>query len=400
MRLGVKTLGALLFFIILLFHAAVNLEYSYIERNHIGAFSSYDLVLGYTRLLALLFLLLAVALSFVFRLRLGGAIFQWKVFACFLITILLSLAGGSNIDDVQYSVVFISLIAVILIWYQNESDLRSMLRLYTGVALMVVIISLVMAIVSPGYAFLDGQRLNGAFSNPHTLGRMSAVLFITAQLGQKPLSPIVLACCALALVALLMSQSVNAILALALSMVLSFVYFGFGRTALISFLVVIVGLYFFAQDLVSYLLSFFGRDGTFSGRSLAWVLGVDTMSNAPLVGIGMRDTKDFIFSSSISSTNFHNNFIEIGVRAGLVSLFFFVWLNFRAFNAAASLESKNRKIYCQLIFLLVFLGLAQSTVFAFFTLDFYLIWSVLIALNAHNQMRFSSTRLPGSGGLS
>lgn len=380
MRVSVKTLGVLSFFITLIFYAVLNLIYSHAERSLTPLTFNYDGALESVRQAALVLPALAAIVSVVLHRKLSGDYFRWKMFFLFALAICLSLTGSQGVDDLLYALVFIFFISLMLVWYYRKQDLRSMLRVYTSVGFIVIVSSLILALISPAHAFLDGERLNGIFSNPHTLSRLCVVFLITVQFERRAWSASVIGGSAVAVTALLMSGSVNAILALVLSFLLTLSYLRFGRSMTLSGMAFVVAFYVFAPEIVSTLLSLVGRDNSFSGRVAAWVLGINLISDAPLSGIGMRDTKDVIFDNSISSTNFHNNYIEIGVRAGLVSVTLFFWLTFRAFRGALSLGGRESQLYVMLLLLLIILGFAQSTVFAFFTLDFYILWSVLIGL--------------------
>lgn len=91
---------------------------------------------------------------------------------------------------------------------------------------------------------------------------------------------------------------------------------------IILFYTVIV--YNIQERFADLLYRFLGKDVTFSGRIQLWNTGVEMIKNRPLIGYGMSDSSNIILSPiSGRYLSAHNQFIQLMIEGGFVSMFAF-----------------------------------------------------------------------------
>lgn len=77
------------------------------------------------------------------------------------------------------------------------------------------------------------------------------------------------------------------------------------------------------------LYRFLGKDVTFSGRIQLWDIGIEMIKNSPLIGYGMADTSNIIFSPiSGKYLSSHNQFIQLMIEGGFVSMLAFASIGY------------------------------------------------------------------------
>jgi hypothetical protein len=99
-----------------------------------------------------------------------------------------------------------------------------------------------------------------------------------------------------------------------------------------------------------------------SGRNLAWASGISGFLRNPFFGNGWIDVLDYLWNSGVPSTNFHNAWIEVLFRFGILGLISMLWLLSRA----------------RLIWLFPFLILGNVESFLFgYSMDSLLFWGII-----------------------
>jgi O-antigen ligase len=105
-----------------------------------------------------------------------------------------------------------------------------------------------------------------------------------------------------------------------------------------------------------------GRDSSFTGRTDAWLLAVSMFKEHPWFGFGFGDTKHFLWDAGFSHANFHNSYLEILIRLGLVGLtLFLIYLVIIIRKAIRGLELRGSSNWYLPLFIGVsFVGMAES----------------------------------------
>lgn len=311
--------------------------------------------------------------------------FKFKIIILSLLVLpsALSIINSSSNQDVGYGLVFIILlISLMTLFDKGLSDFKLIVPIFQNIGIVIMSLSILFAIFIPEFAFLSGSRLNGIFTNPHTLARLAGTLLLSSFMLKENELIKKFVIYLLTFICLILSMSVNVLFSLFISFIaISLIKrLNFGMTFLITSISIIIAILLPAFPTM--FIEFFGRDLSLTGRTSAWLLGVDLIVNNPFFGIGMQDTKEIIFLSNISSTNFHNSFIEAGVRGGLPLLLGFIIIISLALKGAikCSLALENWN-YLRLLIFVIALGSAQSIIFSYFTFDFYILWILLFAMS-------------------
>lgn len=109
-------------------------------------------------------------------------------------------------------------------------------------------------------------------------------------------------------------------------------------------------------------LIFISDSGLTTGRNLAWLSGISGFLQNPIYGNGWIDVLEYLWESGVPSTNFHNIWIEILFRFGLVGLISFLWL-----------MSRTRLTW---IFPFLILGNVESFLFGY-SMDALMFWGII-----------------------
>jgi O-antigen ligase len=228
--------------------------------------------------------------------------------------------------------------------YCYRQDSRVLLA-HLGIVLGLNLVVHGIAIVTiPAIAVhLDG-RWCGLTSNANTLGSIGFIALWAngAAVGftSKAKRTAHIAFCLLAVVILAGTQSLTSIIC-ALAAVggiylfeshsqhrsirtgwVSLVFFG-------GFLITLLVFNFETSDLFAVL----GRTTDFSGRVTTWQFAVDLILQAPVFGYGFDDNAYANQISGLPFTTYHNGFLDLAVRGGLLSLFFLLLLFIRWYHS-------------------------------------------------------------------
>ena len=299
-----------------------------------------------------------------------------------VIPVLLSILNNPNPNALSIGLTFTALITCIVVLYLPGKDYYlHFLGITRVLSYLILLVSFCLVPISVELTYVDGQRFNGIFSNPHGIGRLAALNIILCLYQKKGFySFFNYSLFILSIVSLALSQSVNAFLSVACTLVLVTMILQLGLRKSI-FLALFLGaiMVILSSYILEPMLNALGREVHLSGRLFAWYLAYDLISQNPLLGVGMQNTKQIIFESGVSSTNFHNSFIEVGVRSGLLGLVCYLLLIYWALEGArfAARASKNKSILGYLCIMLFFC-MGNSTIFSFFFIDFYLFWLIVL----------------------
>lgn len=148
---------------------------------------------------------------------------------------------------------------------------------------------------------------------------------------------------------------------------------------LIALLILIVG-----ADAIATLV---GRDATGTGRLFAWQLAMDNIPEHLLLGHGFADTRYYIFGAGVSSTNFHNSYIELSFRVGLIGLCIYLLIIMRSLYAGLKSSNSRRYGYLFISFIICFsvIGLSESVITAPRSQMFLLFWVCTAVLLSKSQ---------------
>lgn len=116
------------------------------------------------------------------------------------------------------------------------------------------------------------------------------------------------------------------------------------------------------RDIIPILSSFtnmMGRDAGFTGRSLLWERAIDIIKQHPIIGLGNDPMVINIWGNLFSS---HNQLLDIAVRGGLLTLFFFIYLHIRVFCILIRSDGRKANILFVTIFCFLIGGLMESGV--------------------------------------
>lgn len=99
-----------------------------------------------------------------------------------------------------------------------------------------------------------------------------------------------------------------------------------------------------------------GRSSDFSGRQFIWQSALDLISHAPIFGYGFDDNAYANQLSGLPQSTYHNGFLDLAVRGGLVSLFLLLLLFARGYDRFK--KTRNLPIF----FVTSFLPFALSSI--------------------------------------
>lgn len=109
-----------------------------------------------------------------------------------------------------------------------------------------------------------------------------------------------------------------------------------------------------------------GRDSALSGRASLWELGLQGFTEKPYFGWSYDNLRSFLKKYDMGYGQLHNGYLDLLVRGGLVSIFFFLLLVFQLFALLVKQASRKHKDYV-FIFALALTALlhnmTESTIF-------------------------------------
>jgi len=152
-------------------------------------------------------------------------------------------------------------------------------------------------------------------------------------------------------------------------------------------MIAVLVIFYFGDSLSSNsALNVVGRDGTLSGRTAIWQIGFDVFSERPFMGWSFDNLTTLLTSSGsfMRHGQFHNGYIDMAVRGGIVGFGIMMLLAISAFRRTRRLMNAAK---VEGLFLMVFLvgalfhNLAEASLFRYvheYWLLFTLVWVVAI----------------------
>lgn len=257
-------------------------------------------------------------------------------------------------------------------------------------------INLLFVFAFPKWGIAPDGRWTGWLGNPNALGVEAFCCFwanyACTMFCNKKQRKWIFMFIIIALVNLFGSNSVTSIIAsLIVSLILISFKFVTSRTSWILWSLYAIVFFTIIGLLVENetIMSIFGRSSTLTGRTTAWVLALNMFYSQPWFGYGFGDTRHFIFSSEISSTNFHNSYIEILVRLGVVGLTIFCFFLLRLHISTISKIKSSLAARCYLGIFIGFLitGFSESVVIAVRNPLFLIFWTCSMAIFLGNRVK-------------
>lgn len=133
-----------------------------------------------------------------------------------------------------------------------------------------------------------------------------------------------------------------------------------GFLAVFMLLVVIMGTGF---DFVTVIAEWFGRESTFTGRTLLWAKAIEMILNRPFMGYGYTEGNIKIWGGSYST---HNLFLEMALQGGLLLLGVFIVLVAYALHRNRKADIPYANTISMAIFSYLMVGLMEITLSPFF----------------------------------
>ncbi len=110
-----------------------------------------------------------------------------------------------------------------------------------------------------------------------------------------------------------------------------------------------------------------GRSNNISGREAIWLSAFDLIANAPLLGYGFDSNANANEISGMVHSSYHNGFLDLAVRGGLLSLFLLMILLlrwFRRLGRTSDLQISFLTCFLPFIFASMFYNLTEVTFFS------------------------------------
>lgn len=232
-------------------------------------------------------------------------------------------------------------------------------RIVSAAIFVSVLINVAVVVLMPGSSIDGDGRWAGVTGNSNYLASIAAVGMLFAlirsrfasRFSERVLSVAMLACEA---IVLFNTGSATALIAFfgaaALLLYESSVHESrLDRTAATATAVVAAIGVALAASLVylsgnfGMLMGLLGKELTFSGRTAIWMGAADAFMKSPAIGYGVA-ADSLSLDILMRATSFHNGFIEVAIKGGLIGLgFLFVWL-LRAFRRPAAGESDEERL--------------------------------------------------------
>ena len=96
-----------------------------------------------------------------------------------------------------------------------------------------------------------------------------------------------------------------------------------------------------------------GRDSSLSGRSRLWQIGLRGFSEKPMLGWGYDSLVSFLTKYHMGYGTLHNGYLDLLVRGGIVSVFFFSVLLIQLFGLLIKQTTQNKDNYVFILALII-----------------------------------------------
>ncbi len=106
-----------------------------------------------------------------------------------------------------------------------------------------------------------------------------------------------------------------------------------------SFFGIIV--YNMQENIFKFIYKFLGKDITFTGRTIIWKIAIAMIKKRTLLGYGVSGNTNIIQYLNNKYLSAHNQFIQIALEGGLISVVFFINIFYQSFRKL--LKYRNEK---------------------------------------------------------
>jgi len=243
-----------------------------------------------------------------------------------------------------------------------SGDSASLLRYIAYTLCLNVTVHTLAAFVMPDVAISHDGRWSGLTTNPNSLGLISALaLWSTASaIRSRVLKPIAgIALTFPALISLYGSGSATSSVSAMIGIVFVALLPHFKKLHLGSLVIMAalpttgIALSLWFNLYFNYIYSILGKSSDFSGRTSLWQQGIEVASKKPILGWGYDNHASVMIENVLPFGHFHNGFIDLAVRGGLVGVLLMIGLIFAYLvrSMSQSLFSRNIMISYMAMFL-------------------------------------------------
>lgn len=228
--------------------------------------------------------------------------------------------------------------------------------------------------------YFDGNyagAMRGIFSSKNTFGAIMAfvysMLLMQMLLTKNEKNTIVFTWLGFSFVLLILSMSVTSIFAALCSTFLTALisskwYIGCKQTSRVTFLLVFFILLSIGAIVLEPILSFFGRDLTFTGRTEIWAFSLEYFTNKPIWGYGLnsfwREMLEFNLLTENGLWNIgqaHNGFVDAFLAGGIIGGFLVLLIYINMLRILVSeLIKQHVSIYTPVLLVFFWLSLIQN----------------------------------------
>lgn len=297
---------------------------------------------------------------------------HWSYLAFLAFIILSSLWSTYPIEVIKKSTHYIGLLllstAAIVALLRKE---KSMLRMFVAYTSISIIICLATVIMSPSRGIeAVSHRWMGMTSHPNVLGSIAMLaiwaninyLFYTRSYIERAWSVIILG---LSAVCLYGSNSITATVVSVLLVVFVPIMMWFdkrniARTLLmvgaiavptlitLAIFMISTGQSLHTADIVDEFFAITGRDKNLTGRTTLWEIAWSAFNQKPLLGWSFDDLMSFLHVRHLRHSQFHNGYLDLLVRGGIVGAVFMGYLILRKYFLFVRLARVNWRLFVTL----------------------------------------------------
>lgn len=331
-------------------------------------------LLEYGTFLLQLFIMLIYSGNGVSELRLIGLKKKYLWIYFFLVVIFaVSMIGTSDLKEEAVSCIRVSVTALFALWICDHLTLEEMLTCVYHAMIMYVIVSVIFAVLFPGYyerlsdqerAFLGIENTKNVTATVLSFGVvMQLMLWRARSTMRKNVTGFFVAVLAAQIFLMVLADSTGAIMT---CLITSFLVFRFGDSIRVNLgMICVVSSVLFLVGamtilpVMSPLLEALGKDATLTGRLPLWTRLLEVIRvNHTMVGYGYghfwfdEEAIDLVHTG-FSSQSFmskqtggaHNNLIELWLNTGLIGLLAFSAMLIGVFSRPKQIEA-DKYVYC------------------------------------------------------
>ena len=214
--------------------------------------------------------------------------------------------------------------------YDNVQDI---LKSLTKTFFIIVFINVGFYLLYPEYGVSYDGRVKGITGNPNSLGMLSSLAAWTALVSflwesrfRNRSFYFLFFLFASAL--LYLTESMTSVVSMACATIVLF-WISFGaikpkinllRAVFLSAIPILLLVAGYLSEMMRIVGSQVGRTGDFSGRASHWIDALRLISMKPVIGWGFDNNASAIRESGLSTSHFHDGYLDVAVRSGLVGV--------------------------------------------------------------------------------